>query len=367
MNLDNRPKIIGVLLVAAILIMSVIFVAVSMGDDEDEDENVEYIKIQDAMGNTIKMEDSPETIVSGAPSITESIYSMGLEDKLIASTGYTTYPQEAMDRMSLPESDEDHLANIGSYWEPSVEAITNLSADVIFLTETGGSVDTYESLKEIEENVVMLHQEVGAADIYKNYWLMLNVLMPPSSDQNVEDIIDSAAALYGMKEAIDAVEEEMSTGTMDKRVLMHLGWWGDLDEDVWVAGKNTFIHESADKANVTNIADIDGFGQMSKEIFIDDDTNPDIIISVGGGYDNWTYLMDNLTENKVWNSTDAVKNEQVFLFTDRAEEITSRASPEAYADLVKLMAMVLQPDAFANFEPPKLIGDDYADLFDGHW
>jgi len=244
---------------------------------------------------------------------------------------------------------------MGSYWEPNTEMITNLSADVVFMTKTSGSVSIYESLKDAGENVVMLHVEESYVDIYRNIEMVLKVMHP-------------VPAMLDMKNSVESVKEKMSNGAEDRQILMHLGWW-NMDDDVYSVGYNTFIDDAAKMSKVTkNTADIDGFAMISKEFFLDDNTNPDIIISFGfGAYTDWDDLMKDLRDDDIWGGTNAVKNDEVYVFTGRAEDIASRAAPQAYGDFVKLMAMILQPQLFDDFEPPKTVGNDYADLFVGHW
>ena len=370
MEQEKRPIIILAALLVATILLSGTYIIMISGDD-DGDADVEFTQILDAMNLMLRLDGSPETIVSTAPSITEILYQMGYGDRIVAASDYTTYPQEAVDRMALPNSDPNYLPSMGSYWSPNVELITNISADVVFITLTSGSVEVYDSLKEMGQTVVMLHQEASAADIYKNYWLILNVMNPPSSTLDVEAMMDSAAALYDMRQSIKAVKEKMESGTVDKQFLIHLGWSTDLSEDVWAVGANTFISAGAELANMTeNTANFDGFAQISKEFYLANGTNPEIIISVGwhwAGFDNHGDLMAALIADPVWGATDAVQNNKVYVFEGRAEEITSRASPQAYGDLVKLLAMVLQPQVFDAFTPPHVIGSDYADLFDGQW
>ncbi len=374
MDQEKRPIVILATLLVATILLSGTYI-VMMGGSDDDDSDIEFAQIKDAMNTTYKFKESPETIISTAPSITETLYAMGYGDKLIAVSDFTTYPQDAVDRMALDSSDPNHLPSMGSYFEPNTEFITDLSADIVFITKTSGSVNVYDSLKDMGQTVVMLHQEESIAEIYKNYWLILTVMNPPSIDMDVTSMMESINPLYDMRDSIEAVKDKMKTGTTDRQFLIHLGWESDVSQDVWAAGTGNFITAAAAMANMTkNTADTPGFAQINKELYIDPETNPEIIISVGWGwtgwdqsFDDWDTMMDTLRNDPVWNSTNAVKNDQVYVFTERAEEITSRATANAYADLVKLMAMIMQPQVFTGFTPDKVIGNNYSDMFDGHW
>jgi iron complex transport system substrate-binding protein len=67
----------------------------------------------------------PERIISLAPSVTETLYALGLEDKLIATSTYCRYPEAAQ-----------KLPKIGDYGNYNFEAILSMKPDlVILLTE----------------------------------------------------------------------------------------------------------------------------------------------------------------------------------------------------------------------------------------
>lgn len=64
----------------------------------------------------------PERIISLAPSVTETLYFLGLEDKLIATSTYCNYPEAAQ---ALPK--------IGDYGSYNFEAILSLKPDLVIL------------------------------------------------------------------------------------------------------------------------------------------------------------------------------------------------------------------------------------------
>ena len=60
------------------------------------------------------------TIISLAPSITESIYCLGLEEELIGVTTYCNYPEQAKEKEI-----------VGSLIKPNVEKIFSLRPDLV--------------------------------------------------------------------------------------------------------------------------------------------------------------------------------------------------------------------------------------------
>jgi iron complex transport system substrate-binding protein len=64
----------------------------------------------------------PERIISLAPSITETLYALGLGDRLIAASTYCTYPKAAQ-----------QLPKIGDYGNYNFEAIVSMKPDLVML------------------------------------------------------------------------------------------------------------------------------------------------------------------------------------------------------------------------------------------
>ena len=66
----------------------------------------------------------PQRIVSGAPSITEMLYALGLGDRVVGVTEFCHYPPEVREK-----------PKIGSYMSPSVETILSMRPDMVVVLE----------------------------------------------------------------------------------------------------------------------------------------------------------------------------------------------------------------------------------------
>lgn len=103
--------------------------------DSNEGSNSEsYLK--DDAGNLFSKDINPKRVISLAPNITETIYELKVENKLVGVTNYCDYPPE----VKLKEK-------VGSLLDPNIEIITSLEPDLIFMTTEGNSKYTYLSLK----------------------------------------------------------------------------------------------------------------------------------------------------------------------------------------------------------------------------
>lgn len=57
--------------------------------------------IQDDQQQTVVLQSPPERIVSLAPSNTEVLFALGLDDRIVGVTDYCDYPQEALEKSTI--------------------------------------------------------------------------------------------------------------------------------------------------------------------------------------------------------------------------------------------------------------------------
>lgn len=75
----------------------------------------------DAVGRRVILSEPPQRIISLSPNITEILFALGAEDKLVAVSDACTWPQEAT-----------KLPNVGSYADPSLEQILLMRPHLVF-------------------------------------------------------------------------------------------------------------------------------------------------------------------------------------------------------------------------------------------
>jgi iron complex transport system substrate-binding protein len=77
-------------------------------------------QVTDEIGRRVKVPATPQRIVSLAPSITETLFALGLGDRVVGVTTYCDYPPEATAK-----------EKVGDTLRPSVEKIVALRADLV--------------------------------------------------------------------------------------------------------------------------------------------------------------------------------------------------------------------------------------------
>src|SRR4030042_17814 len=78
------------------------------------------LTVVDDLGRTVKIERLPQRIISLAPSNTEIIYALGLEDRLVGTTDYCDYPEAAK-----------YKPRVAGYVNPDLEKVVSQQPDLI--------------------------------------------------------------------------------------------------------------------------------------------------------------------------------------------------------------------------------------------
>ena len=106
-----------------------------------------------------------QRIVSLAPSATETVFALGMGDKLVGVSVYCDYPPEAR-----------HIDRVGTFLTPNIEAIVAKHPDVVIAIPSPGNQNPVETLRrlglkvvvvepntiaEIEDSLITIGREIG--------------------------------------------------------------------------------------------------------------------------------------------------------------------------------------------------------------
>ncbi len=123
-----------------LLIAGVFFVSCSEKHPSDERVTAgEGTTIVDAFGDTISLSETSPTLLSLAPNLTEIVYALGAEKRLLARTDYCDYPAGVTE-----------LESIGTLGTYNYERMLALRPDlVLMMTFDGSSRGEYDRLKDL--------------------------------------------------------------------------------------------------------------------------------------------------------------------------------------------------------------------------
>ncbi|MGE4274602.1 MAG: ABC transporter substrate-binding protein [Candidatus Methanomethylophilaceae archaeon] len=342
-------KSVVILVVAALLMVAL--AVVSIGGAQAYDGPV------DAAGNSTSFDSVPQTIVSSAPSITETLIAMGYSSKIIGVSDNCDAP-EIMEMES-----QNSITRVGSYANPSQETMLSLDADVLFIGSYDQNTDaTYNNLRNAEAKVVMLYGGESLSEIYLNIDIIGQVM---------NDFSNAQAVKQNMIQTFNEVQTLAAEATSKPKAMINLGFaWGMAN--VYGAGINTFAHDMLTIANSTNVLSrASGWVEVNWELIMEDDTAPEVILVMvqDGAIINETIYdekLQSLKNDERWGTTPAVMNEKVYFFYGLAANVGQRPSPNL-ADFSKLVLMFTHPELFGDLTLPGQIGDGYKDFIESNW
>ncbi len=236
----------------------------------------------------------PQRIVSIAPSITETLFELGLGDRVVGVTQYCLYPPAARD-----------IPKIGGYVDPNYEAIVSLTPDLVLLlathTEAAKSLTNLglrcatvdqQSLDTILEGILIIGRECG--------------------------VPDRAAALeISMRDHMDSVRKA-TAGRKKPTVLVVVGrdYSAPAFDQVYISGKAGFHGQLVELAGGQNAYQKPGitYPSISAEGMLH--MNPDIILEMVPDIKGTGRTKDSIAAS--WDSLPgipAVKNKRVYVFT----------------------------------------------------
>ena len=306
-----------------VVILSLIFLAACGGGKNVPDSGTNFT-VTDHAGRVVGFSRIPDKIISLSPGVTEIVFALGLNDKLVGVTSFCDYPAGA-----------GNIEKIGGYSTVDKEkVIERIGGD------TDGSVIFASTLHATPGGVLSDLEQLGyravvfeANTIDRLFDCMKLVNRIGGGGSKADAVIESLEArVNAVKSGIDADTPEVT--------VMHEVFGGH-----WIAGANTLENDIITTAGGINIGASRGagYGQINIEGIID--ANPDKIVIVsqmGNMVDG--LVSSEITDNPVFRVLDAVKKRRVYVID---ADIVSRSGPRA-VDGLEEYARILHPEIFGN-------------------
>ena len=248
----------------------------------------------DDMMRPVQVNHPLSRIISLAPSVTETIFALGLEKQIVGVTSYCNYPPEAARK-----------DKVGSFSNPSLEIIVASRPELIVASFDGNDKSKVDKLVALGIPVY-----IQRAD---------------NIEETLESIERLGAAVGKKKEASELVKlmrdkqkllAERIKGLEQPKIFFEIG------TSLWSVSNATFIGDLIKHAGAVNVvADLPSrYARVNIETLID--RQPEIIII--SSMANQEKLPELKTAWQKWPSIPAVKNNQVHIIQS---DIVNRAGP----------------------------------------
>lgn len=250
-------------------------------------------------------------IISLAPSITQSLYDLGIEDNVIGITVFC--PQKGKKKEI-----------VGTLLEPDMEKIIFLKPDLIIATKEGNN-------KAATEKIIRLGYKVHTMELSKNF------------EEICLNFYDLANELGYEKKAIKIIEEskEYLKDNLEKikKDESKTVFWEVGARPLYTAGSESYLSDYNYYTNTINV--YNDLKMRYPPINIEDvlERNPEIIILVNMG----DISAEEIDLWKKYKNINAVKNNKIFMLD--ANDIFT-PTPLTFVKGVKIISKILYPEFF---------------------
>lgn len=272
----------------------------------------------DREGKSMEVPEEIDSIISMAPSITETLVHLGMADKLTAIDEYSAEVE------GIPEN-----LPVFDIMAPDTESITALQPDIIFATgmSKAKGEDPFEPVIQMGALMTYIPSSNSIEDIKEDIRFIGNVT---KTSDKAEELIS------GMEQEMKEILSAITFPEEKKKVYFEIA----ASPDLYSFGTGTFLNEMIELLGAENIlADQESWVSVSEEIILE--KNPDIIFT------NVSYIEDPIGEIKSrngWDVIQAVEKEQIY----SVDKDTSSRANENVAAAFKEMAEALYPEAFSE-------------------
>lgn len=270
------------------------------------------LTVQDSSGQEFTFESAPQKIVSLAPSDTEVLFALGLDEQIVGVSDLDDYPEAVKDKPRMGTS------------KVNVEAVVAAQPDLV-VTASFINEATVKSLGDLGIKVFQSEPKT-IQDAIEHIELIGTI-----TDHQAQ----AAEVVAKMEQELQLVTEAVKSVSEDQKKKVYIEF-----SPGWTVGKGEFMDEMISLAGGLNVAsDIEGWSEINEENIIQAD--PDVILYAKSlVYENNQTLADIIKARGGWDQIKAIKEDQVFGLEDN---LLSRPGPRITQGLIEV-AKAIYPD-----------------------
>jgi len=272
-------------------------------------------RLIDQMGREVVIPDNPCRVIALAPSITEIVFAIGCQDRLIGATQFSDFPEQA-----------EKLPKVGSYVHLDLEKIVSLKPDLCIATKDGNPKDVVNRLEALKIPVYAVNP--------KNLQTVMDTILETGRILCAEKAAEKTAA--NMKQRLKKIKELVKKAEKKPGVFFQIGI-----APIVSVGTKTYIHELIVLAGGINLSQgntTTAYPRYSMEQVIG--LAPDVIII--------TSMARGAVFERVkarwsrWSELPAVKNKSIFLVDSN---LFDRPAPRLINGL-ELLVKLIHPELY---------------------
>ena len=264
---------------------------------------------------------SPRRIVSLAPAITQKLYLLGVDERLVANTVYCKRPDDAR-----------HKAKIGNVTQVNVEMIVSLKPDLVIASSLTRP-EQVQKLRGLGIHVVRCSNPSSFSAMCDEF-VTLGKLV--DEEGRAERIVARA------RDDVASIRK-LTAGIPRKRMFVQIG-----AKPLFTVTKQSFVNDYIEFAGGENVVDQETSGICSREKVIKEDPEVILISTMG---------IVGEEEKKVWlnyPTISAVRSNSIHVLD--AYDLCS-PTPVVFVDTLKKIVKLLHPEGAIAGEPMPAAGN----------
>lgn len=268
--------------------------------------------VTDSTGKEFTFEAAPKRIVSLAPSETEVLFALGLDEQVAGVSDLDDYPEAVKDKPRM-----------GGF-QVNVEAIVAAQPDLVLAASL------------IDATTVKSLTDMGLQVFQSNPKTIDAVMEHIQTIGEITNHQAEAAEVVGkMKQEVQTVTDAVGSLSEDQKKKVYIEF-----SPGWTVGKGEFMDEMITLSGGINVAsDVEGWSEINEEQIIQ--ANPDVILYAKSVVDeNNKTLADIIKGRSGWDQITAIKENRVIALDDN---LLSRTGPRVTQGLIEV-AKAVHPD-----------------------
>ncbi len=271
------------------------------------------LEVTDEAGRRVNVPQPVRRIVSLAPSLTETVYALGAQERLVGVTDYCDYPPEAQMK-----------PKVGGTINPNLEQVVALRPDLVLATRALNRRETVEALEHL-----------GIAAYATDPRSVQGVLVSTARLAEVIGAGERGEALAANLRARLAELKRLLSGRPARRVLFVV--WSDPLVSI---GRGTFLADALRWAGAESVVDSSqDWPRLALEEVVH--LQPEYLVFASSHSEEVERDFEALRERPGWRNLEAVRQRRMAVISDAV----NRPSPRL-VDAIEQLARQLHPDAF---------------------
>lgn len=288
------------------------------------------LRLKDDLGREVVIKSKPQRIISLAPSLTEILFALGLEKKIVGVTSFCNYPAKAKKK-----------EKVGSYSNPNLEKIISLRPDLVLATQ-GNPLSLIKRLEKLKITTFAVDPQ-GVGEVIKTIKKIARITSAVRKGRELTNKMEEklkriVSRTKGRSEKWEVRSKKAEDRRQNDRPEVFLMLW---DNPLISVGSKTLLHNLVTLAGGRNVAagspsdyPIYNIERLLKQ-------NPDVLILIGMGKD-WQYKLKQIKKNKILKELKAVKKNKIYLINP---DLVNRPGPRIIKGLEE-MAKIIHPEMF---------------------